>query len=148
MEFSTLARGPMVAEPSGPPLGADWGHIWDILGSIFTSWWPTWLFLQHFGPILGFHLPSDLNLGSILLRIWPLKPSKHPVWGWRNARSVPPPHRRWRRVLDSKSTWLRQILANIYQAKELIFKGPGLDVGFPPLYLSPGLRTFRRAGPK
>ena len=65
----------------------------------------------------------------------------------RNARSDPPPHRRWRRVLDSKSTWLRQILANIYQAKVLIFKGPSLDLGFPPLYLSPGLRTFRRADP-
>ena len=59
----------------------------------------------------------------------------------------PPPHRRWRRVLDSKSTWLRQILANIYQAKLIIFKGPGLDVGLPSLYLSPGPRTFRRAEP-
>ena len=69
-------------------------------------------------------------------------------WRRRNARSVPPPHRRWRSVLDSESTWLRQILANIYQAKLVSFKGPGLDLGFPPLYLSPGLRTFRRAGPK
>ena len=28
------------------------------------------------------------------------------------------------------------------------FKSLGLDPGLPPLYLSPGLRTFRRAGPK
>ena len=35
-----------------------------------------------------------------------LQASKHPRWGRRNARSVPPPHRGGRRVLDSKSAVL------------------------------------------
>ena len=54
---------------------------------------------------------------------------------------------RWRRVLDSKSKASSNI-ANIYQAKLVIFKGPSLDLVLPPLYLSPGPRTFRRAGVK
>ena len=41
-----------------------------------------------------------------------------------------------------------KVLANIYEAKSVIFKSPGLDLVLPPLYLSPGPRTFRRAGPK
>ena len=72
---------------------------------------------------------------------WP-----HPSnWGRRNARSDPPPHGRWRRVLDSQSTWLCQISANICEAHLIIFEGPGLDLALPPLYLSAGLCTFRRA---
>ena len=50
----------------------------------------------------------------------------------RNARSDPPPHRRWRRVLDSKSkSW-----PNIFKPKLLSFKSLGLDLRItPPLSL-------------
>ena len=90
--------------------------------------------------------PKKLQISIRLSFPTPLLPPSWPG-GMREAIN-PPPHRRWRRVLDSESTWLRQILANIYEAKLVIFEGPGLDVGLPPLYLSPGPRTFRRAGPK
>ena len=62
----------------------------------------------------------------------------------RIALCAPPPHRRWRRVLDSQS----KSLPNIYKPKLLSFKSLDLDLGLPPLYLSPGPRTFRRAGSK
>ena len=46
----------------------------------------------------------------------------------RNARSDPPPHRRWRRVLDSKSkSW-----PNIFKPKLLSFKSLGLDLRITP----------------
>ena len=63
----------------------------------------------------------------------------------RNARSDPPPHRRWRRVLNSKSkSW-----PNIYQAQVAQLQKPRpRSPDLPPLYLSPGPRTFRRADPK
>ena len=49
-------------------------------------------------------------------------------WGRRNARSVPPPHRRWRRVLNPKSkSW-----PNIFKPKMLSFKSLGLDLRITP----------------
>ena len=42
-------------------------------------------------PLWDSHLVSELNFGLIFAQIWPLQASKHPVWGRRNARSVPPP---------------------------------------------------------
>ena len=46
----------------------------------------------------------------------------------RNARSDPPPHRRWRRVLNPKSkSW-----PNIFKPKLLSFKGLGLDLRITP----------------
>ena len=69
-----------------------------------------------------------------------LKPAR------RNARSDPPPHRRWRRVLDSKS----KSSPNTYQAQDAQLPKPRpRSPDLPPLYyLSPGPRTFRRAGSK
>ena len=47
-------------------------------------------------------------------------------------------------MLDSKSkSW-----PNIFKPKMLSFKSLGLRSGLPPLYLSPGLRTFRVPGSK
>ena len=46
----------------------------------------------------------------------------------RNARSDPPPHRRWRRVLNPKSkSW-----PNIFQPKLFNFKSLGLDLRITP----------------
>ena len=46
----------------------------------------------------------------------------------RNARSDPPPHRRWRRVLNPKSkSW-----PNIFKPKMLSFKSLGLDLRITP----------------
>ena len=41
-----------------------------------------------------------------------------------------------------------QSLGQFYQAKSVIIKSPSLDLVLPPLYLSPGPRTFRRVGAK
>ena len=57
-------------------------------------------------------------------------------------RSAAPPQVAPRAKLQIK------VLANIYEAKSVIIKSPSLDLVLPPLYLSPGLRTFRRADPK
>ena len=59
--------------------------------------------------------------------------SKHPRWGRRNARSVPPPHRRWRRVLNPKSkSW-----PNIYQAQIAQLQKPRPRSPDYPLSISP-----------
>ena len=68
-----------------------------------------------------------------MARNWPPKVSKHPMWGRRNARSVPPPHRRWRRVLDSKSkSW-----PNICQAQDAQLQKPRPRSPDYPLSISP-----------
>ena len=54
-------------------------------------------------------------------------------WGRRNARSVPPPHRRWRRVLNSQSkSW-----PNIYQAQDAQLQKPRPRSPDYPLSISP-----------
>ena len=82
------------------------------------------------------------------------------VWGWcskatgqnevgpadRAQRSAAPPQVAPRAKLQINMALSN--IGNIYQAKLLIFEGPGLDLVLPPLYLSPGLRTFRRADQK
>ena len=71
-------------------------------------------------------------------------PLGHSIWPGGMRVSDPPPHRRWRRVLDSQS----KSLPISIKPQVLSFKSLGLEFGLPPLYLSPGPRTFRRAGPK
>ena len=76
-----------------------------------------------------------------------LRPLAKTRVGRRIARSAysPPPHRRWRSVLDSESTWLRQILANIYEAKLVIFKIQAQTSDYPLSISPPGLA--HSAGP-
>ena len=124
-KFSPADAGSMrvvpFLRPLGTPLGPHWGHLGVILACIFASG-------GHPGSILVFHLASELNFGSIFARMWPLEASEHPMWGRRNARSVPPPHRRWRRVLNPKSkSW-----PNIFKPKMLSFKILGLDLRITP----------------
>ena len=108
-------------------LGRVWGGFGESFGRVWGGFGEVW---RGFGKILG------------------MKFSSH----WRNegrpadcALRSPPPHRRWRSVLDSESTWLRQILANIYEAKLVIFKIQAQTSDYPLSISPPGLA--HSAGP-
>ena len=55
-----------------------------------------------------------------------------------------------RPTVGGAACWIpNQSLGQIsIKPKMLSFKSLGLDLRIPPLYLSPGLRSFRRPGPK